>query len=77
MPYSHKDQKKYLEELKRFERNFTESEKYEYKMFLKRHKDEEELDSASMKKLKALYDTYMAKKKKPNYDHLFKKKDSE
>lgn len=70
---SYRDQKKYLEELKKHERNFTREEAEMYKMFLKRQKDDEDFDSVSMKKLKSLYEKYFSPVDKSKYDHFFKK----
>ncbi len=67
------DQKKYFEKLKRFEPKFSAKEKEEYKMLLKRHKDDEELDRLSFEKLKSLYQKYYVNRAKPNLDDLFKK----
>ena len=49
---SYRDQIKYFDALKRYERKFDSKELQEYKMFLKRHKDDEDLDRLSMQKLK-------------------------
>ena len=70
---SYSDQKKYFEALKRYERKFDSKEKQRYDMLVKRHKDDEYLDKASMEFLKSLYDNYYINRPKPNYDHLFKK----
>jgi hypothetical protein len=71
---SPKDQRKYLEALKRYEHKFTSQETEEYKMFLKRNKDEEEFDSLSLKRLKELYDKYHLPVDIHKYDTFFKKK---
>jgi hypothetical protein len=55
---SYRDQQKYIEALKKFERKFNGKEAEEFKMFLKRHKDEDEFDTVSMKRLKELFDKY-------------------
>jgi hypothetical protein len=70
---SYRDQIKYLETLQRFERKMDPNEKEELKMFVKRHKDEEEFDSVSMKRLKELYDKYNIPVDKSKYDSFFKK----
>ena len=49
---SYRDQAKYLDFLKKFERKFDRKEAEDFKMFLKMQKDEEEFDSVTMKKLK-------------------------
>jgi len=72
MRYS--DQKKYLETLKRYERKFTPDELKEYKMFMKRHKDDEDLDKISFDKLKDLYTKYYVNREKIDINQLFKKK---
>ena len=70
---SYRDQIKYLETLQRFERKMDQKEKEELKMFVKRHKDEEEFDSVSMKRLKEIYDKYNIPVDKSKYDSFFKK----
>ncbi len=74
---SYRDQAKYIEFLKRFERKFDRKEADEFKMFLKMHKDEEEFDSITMKKLKALYDKYNLPVDRSKYDSFFKKNEPE
>ena len=70
---SYRDQKKYLDVLKRYERSFTREEEEDYKMFIKRQKDDEDFDSVSMARLKALHDKYYKPVDPSKYDHLFKK----
>ena len=53
-----REQKKYLESVRRYEKKFESKELEEYKMFVKRDKDDEDLDKLSMGKLKALYEKY-------------------
>lgn len=74
---SFRDQAKYLDFLKKFERKFDRKEADEFKMFLKMHKDEEEFDSVTMKRLKALYDKYNTPTDRSKYDAFFKKNESE
>ena len=71
--YSHRDQKKFLEALKKYERKFNRKEYDEYQIFIKRDKDEEEFDSISMKRLKEIYDKYFEKPDTSKYDKFFKK----
>jgi hypothetical protein len=73
MPY--REQQKYLDALKKFERNFTSREAEEFKIFLKRQKDDEDFDSVSMKRVKELYDKYNKPVDKTKFDSFFKKKD--
>jgi hypothetical protein len=74
---SFRDQQKYLDELKKHERKFNRKESEDYKMFLKRYKDEEEFDSVSMKRLKELYDKYYKPADRSKYDSFFKKKEGD
>ena len=71
-----RDQRKYFDTLKRYERKFEQKESELYKMMVKRNKDDEDLDSLSMAKLKELYEKYHVNRERKNYDDLFKKKDA-
>jgi len=68
------DQKRYIEVLTRYERKFTPEESKDFKMFVKRHKDDEDLDNISFNKLKDLYTKYYKNREKPDINQLFKKK---
>ena len=68
------DQKKYIEILTRYEKKFTQDELKQFKMFVKRHKDDEDLDNISFSKLKYLYTKYYVNREKIDFDQLFKKK---
>lgn len=68
-----REQKKYFEILKRYERKFTPKELEDYKMLVKRDKDDEDLDKLSMQRLIALYEKYHVNREKKNLDYLFKK----
>jgi hypothetical protein len=70
---SFRDQQKYLDTLKKFERKFDHKEAEEFKMFLKMQKDEEDFDSVSLTRLKELYDKYNVPVDKSKYDSFFKK----
>ena len=72
---SYREQRKYMETLKKYERNFTRDEMEEYKMFIKRQKDDEDFDSVSMKRLKELHDKYYKPADLSKYDKFFKKPD--
>jgi hypothetical protein len=72
---SYRDQQKYIETLKKYERKFDRKESEDFKMFLKRQKDEEDFDTVSMKRLKELYDKYNVPVDKSKYDSFFKKKE--
>lgn len=70
---SYRDQKKYLEFLKRNERKLDSKELEEYKMFVKRDKDDEDFDTISMKRLKEIFNKYNTPVDKSKYDKFFKK----
>lgn len=72
---SYRDQQKYIETLKKYERKFDRKESDDFKMFLKRQKDEEDFDTVSMKRLKELYDKYNVPVDRSKYDSFFKKKE--
>jgi predicted Zn-dependent peptidase len=72
---SFRDQQKYLDMLKKYERNFSPEDKYGYDIFVKRNKDDEDFDTLSMKKLKDLHDKYYVPVDKSKFDALFKKKE--
>jgi len=69
---SYREQKLFFEKLKRYERKFDSKESVYYKMFLKRHKDDEDLDKLSLQKLRLLFDKYYTNREKKNLDGLFK-----
>jgi len=68
-----REQQKLLDELKKHERQFTSKELEEYKMFIKRQKDDEDFDSLSFKRLKELYTKYYRPADRSKLDNLFKK----
>ncbi len=70
---SYREQQKLLDVLKKYERNFDRKEYDEYKMFIKRQKDDEDFDSISMKRLKELHDKYHKPADFSKYDKFFKK----
>ncbi|MCS7229913.1 MAG: hypothetical protein RMJ81_06220 [Candidatus Kryptonium sp.] len=58
------EQKKMIEELNRISYRLKGKDKYDFEMLLKRHKDDEDLDSLSMKRLREIYEKYVIKKEK-------------
>ena len=72
---SFREQQKYLEALRKYERKFDRKEADDYKMFLKMQKDDEDFDSLSLKRLKGIYDKYNVPVDKSKYDTFFKKKE--
>jgi hypothetical protein len=72
---SYRDQQKLLDGLKKYLNKLEPNELEEYKMFIKRQKDDEDFDSISMRRLKELYNKYHQAVDKSKYDHFFKKSD--
>jgi len=70
---SSREQRDYFQILKRYERKFEPGELDDYKMLLKRHKDDEDLDKLSMQRLKNLFEKYHVNRERKNYDQLFNK----
>jgi len=74
---SYREQRKYLDVLKKYEKSFTRQEYDEYKMFIKRDKDDDEFDTVTMKRLKELHDKYYKPADTSKYDKFFKKNTDE
>ncbi|MFZ0453692.1 MAG: hypothetical protein WCE54_23090 [Ignavibacteriaceae bacterium] len=72
---SFREQQKYLDALKKYERKFDRKEADDYKMFLKMQKDDEDFDSLTLKRLKEIHDKYNVPVDKSKYDSFFKKKE--
>lgn len=70
---SYRDQVKYFEVLKRYEKKFDWRELEDYKILLERHKDEEDLNKEALEWLKELYIKYYVNREKKNFDSFFKK----
>lgn len=70
---SSREQKNYFAILKQYEHKFDAGELNNYKMLLKRHKDDEDLDKLSMQRLKNLYEKYYINRERKNYDQFFNK----
>jgi len=68
-----REQRNYFDILKRYERKFDSKELDDYKMLVKRHKDDEDLDKLSMQRLQNLYEKYHINRDKKNYDNFFTK----
>jgi hypothetical protein len=56
------EQKRMIEELERISYRLKGRDKYDFDMFRKRHKDDEDLDSLSMKRLREIYEKYVIRK---------------
>lgn len=56
---THPEQKAIIRELRDYESKMTRDEQEDYRMYVKRDKDDEDLDELSKKKLLALYEKYV------------------
>lgn len=56
---THAEQKALIRELRDYEGKMTREEREQFHMFVKRDKDDEDLDELSKKKLLTLYETYV------------------
>lgn len=68
-----RDQQKYLDILRKYESKMDYKDLEDYKMFVKRQKDDEDFDTVSMRKLRDLHDKYYIPVDKSKFDHFFKK----
>jgi hypothetical protein len=69
-----REQKNLMDQLAKLQMKLSYSELTEYKMFVKRQKDDEEFDTLSMKRLRELVAKYEVKRDKSAFDNLFKPK---
>lgn len=67
-----REQKNLMEQLAKLQAKLTWLELSEFKMFIKRQKDDEEFDTLSMKRLRELVAKYEVKRDKSAFDNLFK-----
>ena len=70
-----KEQRDYFDILKRYERKFELREINDYKMLLKRHKDDEDLDRLSMERLRLMHQKYHLNREKKSTDQFFNNSD--
>ncbi len=71
MPF--REQKEMIEVLRDYEQKMSRDEQEDFEMFVKRHKDDEELDSLSMKRLKEVYEKYYINRPRKPFKDPFKK----
>lgn len=67
------EQHKIIQELRYHLGTMSAAERYDFEMFAKRDKDDEELDALSTMKLEAMQRKYVVKKSKKDIEELFKK----
>jgi hypothetical protein len=62
---THADQKRMIRELKDYEWKLTRDETDDFRMMVKRDKDDEDLDEKAMKRLAALHERHVTYRKRP------------
>ncbi len=67
------EQHKMIQELKDYVAKMSASDRYDFEMFQKRDKDDEELDAASTARLETMQARYIVRKTKQDIEALFKK----
>jgi hypothetical protein len=67
------DQRKMIQELRYYASTMDRKDRYEFDMFEKRDKEDEELDNLSFAKLEVLHKRYVVKKTKADVEELWKK----
>lgn len=67
------EQHKLIQELRDYLPKMSPADRYDFEMFAKRDKDDEELDALSTMKLEAMQRKYIVKKTKKDIEELFKK----
>lgn len=67
------EQHRLIEELRDYARKMTRDEQYEFNMFAKRDKDDEDLDTLARQRLEQLHSKYVVKKTKKDIEALLKK----
>ena len=67
------EQHKIIQELRDYLPKMSRTDQYDFEMFAKRDKDDEELDALSSMKLEAMQRKYIVRKSKKDIEELFKK----
>ncbi|MBI3579268.1 MAG: hypothetical protein HY276_05655 [Ignavibacteriales bacterium] len=70
---THVEQKKIIEELRGYVARMDRKEQYDFEMMLKRTRDDEELDTLTVRRLEELQKKYIVKKTKQDIEALLKK----
>ncbi len=67
------EQREMIEALRDFEHKMGRNELEDYRMFVKRHKDDEELDQLSLSRLRELHDKYFVNRPRKKFIDPFKR----
>lgn len=69
----HAEQKKKIEALKRITKRMNSEERQAFEMMLKRHKDDEDLDVLTQRRLDQIHEKYLHKRTKQEIEGAWKK----
>ncbi len=72
----YREQARYIDVLKRYEKQMDFEEMKDFRMLKKRHIDDEDLDTLSLNRLKEYFEKYHTNRAKKNYDEYFKKNEN-
>jgi hypothetical protein len=61
---THEEQKRMIQELRDYTHKMTRTEEEAFQMYVKRKKDDEDLDNISQRKLAAMHDRYVVNRGK-------------
>ena len=67
------EQHKIIQELKDYVARMSKEDRYDFEMYQKRDKDDEELDVVSTEKLEAMQKRYIVRKTRQDIEALFRK----
>ncbi|MEK6756060.1 MAG: hypothetical protein AABZ02_07910 [Bacteroidota bacterium] len=67
------EQHRMIQDLKDYVSKMGRQDQYDFEMFMKRDKDDEELDSLSYKKLEEMHKRYVVRKTKADIEAMLKK----
>jgi len=67
------DQHRMINDLKDYVAKMGRQDQYDFEMFVKRDKDDEELDSLAFRKLEEMHKRYVARKTKKDIEEQWKK----
>ena len=67
------EQHKLIDELRDLARYMKGRDAFDFEMFVKRDKDDEDLDELSQQRLESLYETYRKMRSKPKMKNPFEK----
>lgn len=67
------EQHRMIRDLKDYQSKMERRDQYDFEMFMKRDKDDEELDSVSFRKLEEMHKRYVVRKTKKDIEEMLKK----